>query len=490
MKVLLFDPKRYKSFRPSTAPLGLMSIATYLNANGHKAVICERTITKQSLKCIIDNHKPDMIGVSVITYCAVKDALEIGAYAKNMGIPVVFGGSMATVLPDLMLESGSVDFVSLGEGEETWLEIAEAFDREEAFDNIKGLAFMKDGRYFRTPDREFSDLSLLPALDWTLINPSDFMQKGFGAKRQMSIYYSKGCIANCSFCYNKAFNKCQRRERPIDLVIDEMKYLINEHGADGFNFTDDLIFINETHATDFAEKMIKKGINSECVSWIGETRIGVLTKQESFDLLYKAGCKNLIFGIETNSPDMQKVLNKKISADKVEATVSMCVNAGIVPLLTFMIGLPGETQDDIKKTVSFARKLDKAFCCFQLFTPIPGTDIFDKLVSQGKLTPPDNIEEYGKITFGEKLVTNISAVPTKDIYTVYRYFKLKEFTYNDKHSNDEQIYKVVVNVLKSMIGMGALNFMLSGIYNAKRLLWLLSFFLHPLIRKKYGLYFK
>lgn len=68
---------------------------------------------------------------------------------------------------------------------------------------IKGLAFIKDGKYVETPRREFTDLPLLPKLDWTLINPADSLQSGFGGKRQANIYYSKGCISDCSFCYNR-----------------------------------------------------------------------------------------------------------------------------------------------------------------------------------------------------------------------------------------------------------------------------------------------
>lgn len=488
MKVLLFDPRRYKSFRPNTAPLGLMSIATYLNANGHKAVICDRGNTKERIDSIIKENKPDIVGVSVITYSAIKDALKIAESAKKAGLTVVLGGAVATSLSELFLENENIDFISLGEGEETWLEIAEALNEEKELNNIKGLAFIKDGEYVETPKREFTDLTLLPKLDWTLINPADSLQSGFGGKRQANTYYSKGCISDCSFCYNREFHNCQRRRRNLNDVADEMAYLIDNYGVDSFNFTDDLMFCSESQAIEIAECFIKKGINNKC-GWIGEIRIGILKNEEVFKLLYKAGCRNLIFGVETNSPDMQEVLNKKINSETVEKTVEMCAKAGITPLLTFMLGLPGETEGDIMKTVELVKKLDKAICCIQLYTPTPGTRIYNQMIAEGKIKKDKTVKDFSKIVFGEKIGENITNVSTKEIYIVYRYLKLKEFTYKDNNSADDQMLKVIGNVLKSMTGKGVVFFFASALKNVKNLIQLLSFFLHPHIRKKYGLYF-
>ncbi len=488
MKVLFFDPRRYKSFRSSTAPLGLLSIATYLNANGHKAAICDRSHTKESLNHIININKPDIIGVSVITYSAVKDALNIAKCAKSKGIPVIFGGTISSIIPFEFLKSRKVDYISIGEGEETWLELADAFDAGRPFDEIKGLAFLKNGEYIQTPERDFTDLSVLPMLDWSLINPADFLQKGFAGKRQANIYYSKGCFANCHFCYNKNFHRCSRRQRSLKVVIEEMDYLIENYGVDGFNFTDDLIFYDENQVNEFVAELMKYGVHKRC-GWIGEIRIDIFKNKDIFALLYEAGCRNLIFGVETVSDDMQKVLNKKIDPQKIKWIVNECAEVGITPLLTFMIGLPGETEENIRETIEFAKSLNKAICCFQLYTPTPGTKIYNDLVSAGKLNKMETADEYGEIVFSEKLLKNISEITTKEIYTIYRYFKLKEFTYKDKNSDDEQILKVIVNIVKSMTGKGIVYFFLAGINNAKNLIVLLSFFLHPRIRKKYGLYF-
>ncbi len=486
MKVLLINPQKYKSYRPSAVPLGLISIATYLNANGHEAIVHERSLSNEKIKRIIERVKPDIIGISVITYCAIKDSEKISSQAKKLGIPVVWGGAMATAIPREILESGAADYVSLGEGEETWLEIAEAYDRHISFDNIKGLALLKDGKFFATEKRESMDLSVIPKLDWSLIEPEKFFQKGFGCRKQIYIYLSKGCIGNCSFCYNKQFNNCKRRERPMEYVIEEMVYLTEKYGADGFNFTDDLMFANKKQLREFCNRLIESGIKT---TWTGCLRIDTSDDPDDFKLMYESGCRNLIFGVESGSPKIQRVLNKRISEDKTEKVVSMCADAGIVPLLTFMIGLPGETDEDAKKSVLFSQKLEKAFCCFQFYTPIPGTKMYDDMVKDGKYKPLKNLKQYSKVTFGESIVKNVSDIKTKDIYAICRYSKLREFTYRDENSPDEQMIKVISNIIKSMTGRGLGYFICSGINNAKKLFELLSFFLHPKTRKKYNLYF-
>ena len=488
MKVLFFDPRRYKSFRPSTAPLGLLSISTYLNSKNHCAVICDRSHSKKSVEEIINENKPDIVGISVITYSAIEDACHIAECAKKSGLTVVLGGTVAASLSEYFLKDHNIDYISLGEGECTWLDIMNTLPQKEDFDLIKGLAFIKNGEYYETPEREYIDLKELPKLDWSLINPEDFLQEGFGGKKQANIYYSKGCVANCHFCYNKKFHNCKRRERNLDDVISEMEYLVDTYNVDSFNFTDDLMFINEAQAISIAQKMIERDINNKC-TWIGEIRVDSLKNQKVYELLYKAGCRNLIFGIETGSQDMQKILNKRISTEEIIRTVEMCEKASITPLMTFMLGLPEESEKDIIKTVELVKKLDKAICCCQIYTPTPGSKIYEELVSQGKIKREKNVNIFSNIIFGEKIAYNISNVSKKDIYTVYRYFKLKEFKYKDKNSTDKQMFKVITNVLKSMSGKGIVFFFVSGINNAINLIQLLSFFFHPIIRKKYGLFF-
>lgn len=225
MKTVLFHPRIEKSFRSSYAPLGIMSIATNLNKNGHMAVICDRFFETESIEQILNKHKPDVIGISIMAHSFLNDAIHISKIAKKKNVPVIWGGSLATAIDKTILESGLADFVSLNEGEITWVEIAEAFDRNENFYRIKGLSYIKDDCYVRTEEREFIDLTLLPELDWTLVDPKRYFQKTYGFNKMINTYYSKGCGGRCAYCYNPGFHHSTRRCRSLDTVFREMKML-------------------------------------------------------------------------------------------------------------------------------------------------------------------------------------------------------------------------------------------------------------------------
>ena len=265
MKVLFINPSVGYYTRALSNPLGLLSIATHIKNNGHEVKLEDRCVHKVNINKLLDSFKPDIVGVSLMSSRGLIDAEKISKAARAKGIPVVWGGQMPSLQMEQVLDLDLVDYISYGEGEETWLEMARNYDVGLSFDDIRGLAFVKNGEYIETEKRELMELSVLPKLDWNLINPCDYFQTGYGCKNQVHIYYSKGCIGNCSFCYNNQYNCSVRRQRPLDYVIEEMRLLAEKYGADGFEFTDDLMFSNRAQMLEFCTKIIHKR-EGECPS--------------------------------------------------------------------------------------------------------------------------------------------------------------------------------------------------------------------------------
>lgn len=482
-----------KSFyKPMTSPLGLMSIASYLNENGHEASICDRFFSNDDIEAVLNKYNPDIVGISVITNRFIDDACEISEKAKQFSVPVVWGGPMASEIPLEILESGMADYISFNEGEETWLEMAEALKNGESFDNIKGLGYISDKGYVKTPDREFIDLSKLPPLDWSLINPEAYFQPYYQSKKMLYMYSSKGCIGNCTFCYNAQFHHSKHRKRPYEHLFKEIKYLVENHGMDGINFSDDLMFCNKQQVHDFCNGLIENNIN---IFWGGNLRIGILNDIEDFKLLHKAGCRWLLIGVESGSKRMQKAMSKGIPFEKTVATFDKCNEVGIVSIAPFMIGLPNETPEDLKETVRVAKQLKATVCAFNFFTPIPGTKMYDTLVAEKKYDAPKNLKGYSEQFFGENLVHNVSEISSKELKMVWRYFQLRSLTFKSDFDEDEQntellFLKIFKNAIKSISGHGLIHFIQSGFKGVVDFLSTISIFLHPKIRKKYGLYFK
>ncbi len=486
MKAVLFYPRIEDSFRASYPPLGIMSIASYLNTNGHEAIICDRFFETDGVKDILKKHSPDVIGVSVISFAFIKDATHISKEAKAMGIPVIWGGIIPSTIPKETLESGYVDYVSFNEGEYTWLEMADAFDEAKPFDGIDGLGYIRNGKYIRTPDREFINLSTLPEIDWTLVKPENYFQTSYGYSNMLSTYLSKGCFGSCTYCYNPEFHCSTRRQRPIEHVINEMRYLVKNHGAGGFDFTDDLMFLNRNSVMDFCKTMIDSGLNT---CWSGYLRIGIINDVDDYQTMYDSGCRCMIYGVESGSERILKSVKKKTPIDKIVSNITNCLEAGIVPIVMFMIGFPGETEEDLKATVSLAKQIEGSVVAFGCFTPLPGTEIQRELVESRKLIPPKTLEEYSKVTFADDVTVNATEVSTLELMTIRKFFRLRGIFAKSGDSSDEQFFKVLANTIKSMSGRGFVHFIRSGFYTAFSLAKTFTIFFHPKIRKKYGLYF-
>ena len=492
MNILLVNPMIKLFYKPMTSPLGLMSIATYLNANGHKTIICDRFFEEKSISDIVSDFKPDIVGVSIITNRFIEDALDMSVQIKEKGIPVVWGGPMSSEIPADILKSGAVDYICFGEGEETWLEMANALRDNKSFEEIKGIGYLKDGLLVKTPARDFIDLKKLPPMDWSLIDVEKYFQPYYQSKKMLYMYSSKGCIGNCTFCYNAQFHQSKHRTRRYEHLYQEIKYLVENYGLDGINFSDDLMFCNRNQVIEFCEGLLENNIN---VFWGGNLRVGIINDAEDFKLMHKTGCRWLLIGVETGSKRMQKKICKNIPYEKIVKTFDESSKAGIISIAPFMIGLPGETSEDLIETVNIAKRLNATVCVFNFFTPIPGTKIYDELVADKKYIPPSNLEEHAELYFGEKLKYNLSDVDSKELKAIWSYFQLRSLLFKndftDAVDKNPLFVKIIKNAMKSISGHGFLHFLLAGFAGVFDLISsVYVLFSHPKIRKKYNLYFK
>ena len=232
--------------------------------------------------------------------------------------------------------------------------------------------------------------------------------------------------------------------------------------------------------------MVDSGLNT---CWSGYLRIGIINDVEDYKTMYDSGCRCMIYGVESGSEKILKSVNKKTPIDKILSNITNCLKAGIVPIVMFMIGFPNETKEDLRATVTLAKQIEGAVVAFGCFTPLPGTKIQRELVESGKLVPPKTLEEYSKVTFADDVTVNATEVSTLELMTIRKFFRLRGIFARSGDSSDEQFFKVLANTLKSMSGRGLGHFIRSGFYTAFSLMKTFTIFLHPKIRKKYGLYF-
>lgn len=488
MRFLFINPRTSGYTRSVSTPLGLLSIATYLESKGHSVKIYDRSIEKTKLQKVMYEYEPDAVGISLISYKSIKDTLYIAKAVKEAGLPVVVGGPLPSELVEMTLAYDCIDIVSIGEGENTWLDLAGYFEGKIGnLDEIKGIAYRRNsGQVVRTQEREFIDLAEIPALNWSLIDVPKYFQSSYGCDKMLYLYAAKGCPFSCTFCYNKDYHRCTYRKRPLETLLEDIRVLVKNYGMNGVYFADELWCRNRDEMHDICDKL--KALNLDFV-WGCQTRVGIFDF-EDFEYMYNSGCRWIFFGIESGSKAMLKSINKRIDYDKIEQSFADCNRANIACIGAFIMALPDETCEDAMETVNLIKKLDTKLINVNYLAVVPGSEIYKQLIAQGRYVEVDDLETFGKRSPIDKLEYNFSKLPEKDIKVIRAFFMWRSFTAKDIPGTKSYSFtkKVIVDAVKSVRSGDFISFVLSS-FNAFFEFLGMAYYSHcfPSVREKYGL---
>lgn len=427
MNILLLSPANNDMVSAVSVPMGLLSIGTYLKNAGHNVRILDFAINRFNLKKELELFRPDICGVSVRSPKSVRFAIDISKRIKkyNSGLPVVWGGPFCNNVPlNVLFNESYIDIVSFGEGELTWLELAEYAGGMKKLDEIKGIAFRNGCGIEKTAEREFIDLENILPVDWSLVEVPKYFQYLFGCEKLLYLYYSKGCPAKCTFCYNHDFHRSCYRKKTLELFMSELKELVEKYGLDGFYLSDELSFPDKNELYEFCDALTETGYN---LKWGSQTRIGNL-KKEDLEYMYKNGCRWMDFGIESGSPEMLKKINKNIPYDLIVPTFDWCSEIGIFSMANFILGFPGETEQDLQMSVNLAKQIKAStvtfgFYCFNYSSPM-GRELYKEY----KDGMPKKLKDYNKNDFYTNSLPEFSDIPKKDKKVVQSYFMWKQLS--------------------------------------------------------------
>jgi radical SAM superfamily enzyme YgiQ (UPF0313 family) len=418
MKILLIDPPFYRILRFYNRyfPVGIATIGTFLNQAGYDVVVYDAdcnydpqymdysllpqfypeyldSFQNQSheiwkeVEKVIASVNPDIVGISIWTTYAAS-AFHVAKLCKeaNPACVVVMGGPHATAKGEEILKiSSDVDYVVRGEGEVTMLELLRQISSgRKSISSIAGLSFRnKDTIVHNLPRDATKDLGLFRFPDRSLLmNEHKYTSEDMGL-----IMSSRGCPFACSYC---ATHRRTVSYRPIDHVVDEIKLVKEEYGTTLFSFKDDSFTVNKKRVEQFCDKLIadKLRINWECNTRVDLIDESLLVKMK------KAGCNNIKVGIESGSERILKKMNKGITQDQVRIAAKMFRKVGIHWTGYFMMGVPGETVDEIYQTLNFMYEIQPDFASISVYEPFPGTPMFIEGIEKGLVKSEMTLEDF------------------------------------------------------------------------------------------------
>jgi radical SAM superfamily enzyme YgiQ (UPF0313 family) len=353
---------------------------------------------RAALEACIRASRPDVVGISVVTG-TVGGATRAATIVRETdpSIKIVMGNIHADLYYAEFLRSGLADFVVHEEGEVTLVELVRELSKASPSpETVAGISFQQNGEVFRNATRPFiDDLDALPFPAWHLFPIEKYRIFNFARVKEPGtlILGSRGCPYKCTFCSLIVNEGNRRRKRSVKSIADECEWLYEEFGYKQASFIDPIFPFYRQEGVDFAEEMIRRGLDKKMV-WITETRVD-LVDHELMAALHAGGLRRVMFGFETGSPDQMKRIRKGAKVDRGVEAARAAKRAGVGVVGFFMIGIPGSTRADIEATIQYAsRALDIDFAKFTVFVPYPGTAEYDKLLKAGKMEEPENWERF------------------------------------------------------------------------------------------------
>ncbi len=377
----------------SAPPLGLCYIASALRKHGYTAAILDLHQQAGKPEDVVEEcrrRRPAMIGITTTTP-SYPNAERVAKFVKAFEESVVtfVGGPHATCLPQECVASEAIDYVCIGEGENTARELADAILRGVGeIGSVRGLAYMSEDGPVLTGNRDPSEnLDVLPLPARDLLELDSYSQKG-------SIVSSRGCPIGCDFCSCAAIVGNTYRPHSISYVLDEIEHVVNEYNCRFFDFHDDTFNLHPNRVFDFCVLLKKREID---IKWGCFCRAAQMSDKMA-RAMADAGCTVIQYGVEAGNDRMLQAVGKKTSVKQVEDAVRAAVAAGIEQIVCgFIIGHAQDTEDSVRDTINLGLRLSELGATrlvLSLLTPYPGTAVYEEREQRGITLLTDDWEQY------------------------------------------------------------------------------------------------
>ncbi|AXO79779.1 radical SAM protein [Olleya aquimaris] len=419
------DDKEQKIMKPY-APLGLLYVSGYLNEQGIKNDVYDSTFysSNEQLK-FIEEKQPKVVAIytNLITKVNVIKLVKALKTEAKYGFPkLILGGPDVTYNLENYLNTG-IDFIVIGEGEQTTLELYNAIINNTNFSTISGIAYLQNNAVFKTATRvKMKSLLELPLPNREAIAIDKYLDtwKTHHGKSSMTVSTQRGCPYTCKWCSTAVYGQSYRR-RPAKQVVQELKLIQTKYNPDSIWFVDDVFTVSHKWIKEFYQEMILQNITIpfECI-----TRAERLNN-EILELLKKIGCYRIWIGAESGSQKIIDAMDRRVDVNVVKKAIQNTNKLGIETGTFIMVGYPGETLNDIKATTTYLKEANPTHFTITKAYPIKGTALYTEIEQKITIKPDWETSTDRDIDFTRTYKTKFYDYAIKYIVNEVNYSKEK-----------------------------------------------------------------
>lgn len=412
---LVFPPHMRDDVHYVTPPLGLLSIGAALEQAELDVSIVDFVfmlrkgtlagdgqVYENAVTCIL-NQNPDAVAfyTQCVTYPTCVNMAKM-LKERRPEMTVVFGGHNSSFLDiETLQEFGSVDCVCRGEGEISAVNLFSALRDGSDLGRVRGITYRTgNSEIVRTEDEDLiADLDTLPMPALHLV-PNLQEYRALGQTLTVLIESGRGCSYNCIFCSNCRLWKRKVRHKSIARVIEEIKFY-QAYSPDEYYLVHDFFTAKEQYVKDFCQALRDNNLSIE---WNCRCRLNV--PAETLKLMRDTGCTRLLYGVESGSKKILDVMNKRIRFDDVYSSIRKTIEAGIIPSLSFVVGLPEEDISDLNETLHLILMSELIGNCYpfmQIISPLPGTPVVENYAHYFRLYSSTAFSDGIEYNDGERL---------------------------------------------------------------------------------------
>lgn len=409
-KTLLFNPRSANA--KHRIPNSILQVGSSIEGLFDYEFI-DGNLEKDPLQTIInyiDKGGVKFVGMTVMPGPQLKQAIPFTKIIKEKypNIIMVWGGYFASNQHKVVLDSGLIDYVINGPGDEAFPQLLEAITTEnfESIGSIANLIFKKEGVIVKTKKAPLPNMDNLPAFAYKKLNNyyplRNYLAKTFMGEKTFAYHSSFGCPFTCSFCAVVPIYNAKWKGLNAERVADDVLKFKKEYGIDAVEFHDNNFFTTRKRVVDFAER-----VKDENIAWWGEGRIDTINKYSDDDLqlMKEAGLKMIFLGAETGNDEVLKKMDKggTQTGKQIKEFAQRLKRFDIIPEYSFVLGMPGD--DPIKVTkqidedIEFIREIKRlnsdTEIIIYLYSPVPteGSELFEMIQSQG-FKFPETLEDW------------------------------------------------------------------------------------------------